>query len=68
MYNAPNELKMIAEQLCKMFSNIDIPHEKIRIISIWKVGFSDFRNYSFSVLDFSFVYAYTKEKSKTLKE
>ena len=34
----------------------------------WKFGFSDFRNYSFSVSDFSFVYAYTKENMKTLKE
>ena len=42
---------------------------KIKLsFSIWKFGFSDFRNYSFSVSKISFVYTYTKEISETLKE
>ena len=40
----------------------------ISIFTIWKFGFSDFRNYSFSVSNISFVYAYTKEMLETLKE
>ena len=56
------------DELRKMFFEIDIDEIIILIISIRKFGFSDFRNSSFSISDFSFVYAYTKEKSEMLKE
>ena len=56
------------DELRKMFFEIDIDEIRILIISIRKVGFSDFRNYSFSNSDFSFVNVFAKEKSEMLKE
>ena len=60
--------KLVQRSFSQRKRNARLSISKIRIISIWKFGFSDFRDFSFSISHISFVYAYTKEIWEMLKE